>query len=290
MYYFLSLICGILISLMVAFNGSLSQQYGLYASTFFIHISGLVFISALVLAKREHPFAKRHRWFLYLGGAIGVTTILFNNFAFARISVSALLALSLFGQGLAGLIIDQYGWLGMPKHPFRKQRLVGLTLTLCGVAVMMDRFDFVAILLTVISGVNVVVARTLNAKLAEYTSVRISTFYNYFVGVAVSIPILFILGRNDAAFSGLVISQDFYIYLGGFLGACTVLISNILVSKIPSVYLSLLLFVGQVFTGVVIDAVISQSFSPHIFIGGILVATGLCADLILDRKNRGKPV
>jgi hypothetical protein len=77
-------------------------------------IAGLLFIIIMTLIKREHPFFKRQAWFLYLGGAIGVLTTVFNNVAFARISVSSILALGLFGQSMAGLIIDQYGLLDMP--------------------------------------------------------------------------------------------------------------------------------------------------------------------------------
>jgi len=109
MYYLFSLITGILISVMVASNGVLTEHYGIYSATVIIHITGLLFITIMTISKRERLFSRRHSWYLYLGGAIGVMTTVFNNFAFSRISVTSILALGLFGQSITGLIVDQYG-------------------------------------------------------------------------------------------------------------------------------------------------------------------------------------
>ena len=243
----------------------------------------------MILLKRENPFSKspatRHAWFLYLGGAIGVMTTAFNNLAFSRISVSSILALGLFGQSISGLIVDQYGLLNMPKHPFQKQKICGLFLILCGIVSMTNNFDILAVLVSFIAGVNIVVSRTLNAKLAEYTSIRTGTFFNYLIGLLVALPVCFLLGKSEAAFTGIVVSSKIYIYLGGIIGVCVVLLSNITVTKIPAFYLSLFLFIGQVFSGILIDALISKTFSPRNMIGGIFVAAGLCVNLLLDKKE-----
>jgi transporter family-2 protein len=284
LFYFLSLLTGILISVMVAFNGGLMQQYGVYSATIIIHIAGLLLITIMTIGKRENPFSKRQSWYLYLGGVIGVMTTVFNNLSFSRISVSSLLALGLLGQSLTGLIIDQYGLLNMPKHIFKKRKILGLLLILCGIISMTNNFDILAVLVSLLAGVTVVVSRTLNAKLAEYTSVRISTFFNYLIGLFVSIPVFFIFGRNETAFVNFAFSPNIYIYFGGIFGVCIVLLSNITVTKISAFYLSLFLFIGQVFSGILVDVVISQTFSVRNMIGGVFVAAGLCVNLILDKK------
>ena len=287
MYYAISLLMGVLISVMIAMNGGLTQEYGIYSATVIIHIVGLILIVAVVLGKRQRFFPGRFAWFLYLGGAIGVMTTVFNNLSFGRISVSAILALGLFGQSVAGLIIDQYGLLNMPKHPFTKQKIIGLLLIMAGIASMINNFEIVAVIASFIAGVNIVVSRTLNAKLADATSVHVSTFYNYFVGLIVAIPVFLLLGRNEMVFSEFAFSPSlstWYIYLGGVLGVCVVLLSNVTVVKISAFYLTLLIFVGQVFSGVVIDIVISQEISVRNLIGGVLVAVGLSANLLIDKK------
>lgn len=286
MFYILSLLMGILISIMVAANGGLTTQYGVYSATVIIHIVGLVLISTVVLAKRERFFPGRFAWFLYLGGAIGVLTTVFNNFSFGRISVSAILALGLFGQSVAGLIIDQYGFFGMQKHPFRTEKLLGLTLILAGIASMISGFEILAVVVSFVAGVNIVISRTLNAKLSDVTSVRVSTFYNYFIGLVVSLLVFWLLGRNEIVFSELTLSPNWHIYMGGVLGVCVVLLGNIVVVKISAFYLTLLIFIGQVFSGVIIDAVIAQSVSTRNIIGGLLVTAGLSVNLMLDNRKQ----
>jgi len=286
MYYFLSLLTGILISVMIAFNGGLTTQFGVYTATVIVHIVGLTFITIFAIAKRERLFSNRQAWFLYLGGAIGVLTTIFNNFAFGRISISAILALGLLGQSVMGLVIDRYGLFNMQQYPFARKKLIGLLFILGGIASLINDFETIAVIVSFLAGINIVISRTLNAKLADLTSLRTGTFYNYLIGLFISIPVLLLLGRSEIlALPEFVISPNWYIYLGGILGVCVVLLSNITVVKISAFYLTLLLFIGKVFSGILIDIVISQEFSSRNLIGGILVAIGLCVNLLLDSKR-----
>ncbi|MCL2628763.1 MAG: DMT family transporter [Oscillospiraceae bacterium] len=283
MYYFLSLLTGVIISVMIAFNGALTDEYGVYTATVLIHVAGLLLITAIVLIKRENPFSKRQSWFLYLGGAIGVFTTLANNISFSRISVSAILALMLFGQSVAGIVVDRYGFLGMPKHPFAKRKLIGMVLVLSGIGVMLSDFEAVAIILSFAAGACIVVSRTLNARLSELTSIRVSSFFNYFMGFLAAVPVLIILGGNEISLTEFTLSPNLYIYFGGILGVCVVLLSNITVTKISAFYLTLLIFIGQVFSGVLVDIIISEEISIQIIIGGVFVTAGLSLNLLSDK-------
>ena len=287
MFYFLALLSGVLVTVSVLFNGRLAETHSLHLSTIIIHIAGLILISIIMFIKRENPFKNIQKWYLYLGGAIGVLIIICNNTAFGRIGVSAIMALLLLGQSVTGLVVDQIGWMGMPKHPFRKQKLFSLILVIAGIVVMMTgRLDILAVLASLFAGTCIVIARTLNAKLAEFTSVRNSTFFNYFVGLAFAIPVYLILSGNvSTELNGFTFSPSIYIYLGGVIGMIFIMINNIIVVKIPAFYLSLLIFIGQVFTGILIDTLIDGVFSIQILIGGILVTAGLCTDLVLDKKG-----
>jgi transporter family-2 protein len=149
---------------------------------------------------------------------------------------------------------------------------------------MTNNFDVLAVLLSFFAGVNIVISRTLNAKLAEYTNIRTGTFYNYLIGLLISVPVYFIFGRSEAVFTDFVFSPKIYIYFGGIIGVCVVLLSNITVIKISAFYLSLFLFIGQVFSSILIDVVISQTFSPRNMIGGIFVAIGLTVNIKKKKK------
>ncbi|MCL2051192.1 MAG: DMT family transporter [Lachnospiraceae bacterium] len=284
MYYFLSLLTGVFIAIMILFNGDLAAQYGLHTSTIIIHVAGLIVILAILLIRHDKISLPKVPWYFYSGGAIGILTVVFTNYAFAHITVSEIMALGLLGQGIAGLLIDQAGWLGLPKHPFKARKMVGLLLILAGIAYMTSNFALLAIILAFATGFTVIISRSLNAKLADFSSVQISALYNYIVGLAFSIPVLLLLGQNEMDFAEITFSPNLLIYLGGPVGLCTVMICNVLVTKVPAFYLSLLMFVGQVFTGILIDALISGSFSRQILIGGALVSAGLLIDLLLDKR------
>lgn len=148
---------------------------------------------------------------------------------------------------------------------------------------------FIAIIVSFLAGVTVVVSRTTNARLAAETSLLKSTFYNYGLGLMGSVIVLlgthfFIAPQFPETPLPLQWNQ-LWIYLGGAMGVCTVSISNAVVTKISSFYVTLLMFVGQVFTGIALDMIISHTFSLGNLLGGLCVAIGLILNLWFDKEN-----
>ncbi|MCL2204088.1 MAG: DMT family transporter [Defluviitaleaceae bacterium] len=292
MYYFLALLTGIFITTMVTLNGGLTAAHGLYSATVMIHGVGFVVISAMLVFKREWPFTRAGSHpplHLYLGGAIGVATVLLTNYAFGSISVSALLALGLFGQSLTGIAVDQFGLFGMKKYPFNRRKLLGLSLMLVGIGVMVLNFGGNAAMFAAVaafaSGISIVMSRVFNARLATYIGTRRGVFFTHIVGLAVTIPLLLLLGRQEVGIHfSYVLSPGFYLYLGGLIGVCVITLDNFTAVRIPAFYLALLLFVGQVSSGLVVDFILDGAASPHNMIGGALVALGLCVNVLLEKK------
>lgn len=285
MYYLVSLMIGILVAVMITVNGGLTALFGVYSATVVIHIGGLILIGGIILFRREKPFAKRHPWYFYVGGVLGVAATASTNFAFGKISVSAILAVGLFGMSIAGVLTDQFGLFGMKKHPFRAHQLPGILLVMGGIFWMMGGgFVFWPVAAVFLSGVLLVISRSYNSRLADETSMYISTFFNYVCGLATAIPVFLLFGRNEPVWSGIVLSPHWWSYLGGAIGVATVWLSNVVVVKIPQLYITLLMFVGQVFTGVLLDALIDGAFSTANIIGGVLVSFGLALNLLLERR------
>lgn len=286
MYYLVSLLIGVLVAVMITVNGGLTTLCGVYAATVVIHIVGLILIGAIILFRREKPFAKAQPWYLYIGGVIGVATTAATNSAFGKISVSAILALGLFGQSVAGALVDQFGLLGMKKHPFRPHQIPGILLVAGGIAWMMGaEFKLWPVLAVFGSGILLVVSRAYNARLANKTSISISTFFNYVCGLLTAIPVFLLFGLKDPAVAHFSFSPDWWIYLGGAIGVMTVGLSSVVAVRIPQLYITLLLFVGQVFTGVLLDALLDGAFSLQNIAGGLLVTLGLVVNLLLERRS-----
>lgn len=287
MYYLLSLLIGLLVTIMVVFNGELTSLNGVYISTVIIHFVGLFFMSILCIIKKIPLKTKKLPILMYSGGAIGLITVLFNNLAFNKISVSALLALSLIGQAITSIIIDNYGLFNMPRQIFNKKKYVSLLFMIIGSGFMLSTTTSVLIIpivLSLLSGVTVVTSRAVNSNLSEETTMYASTWYYYLIGSIISI-ILLIIFKSEIDFSTIAFSKNIIIYFGGVLGALAVFLSNIAVTKISGFYMTLLLFIGQVFSGIVSDIILTQQFSEANLIGGILVGAGLLINLWLDKKT-----
>jgi len=294
MYYAVSVIAGVCIAVMVMINGKLTTYYGVYSATMVIHLVGLLFAMILLGVKGQRILpAKKLPFHLYLGGAVGLLTVVFNNISFGRISLSAILALGLLGQCLTSLVFDKYGFWNMPKHRYSKKKLIGIAIVVLGIILMMRDANMDAIIpitVSLLTGITVVVSRTINASLAQHTGMLKSTLVNYGVGFVLSVIFLLIGGRGEPMLSRFTLSPNAWIYLGGIIGVCIVTLLNASVCRISSFYMTLLLFMGQVFAGLVLDIMLSGFFSLHNLIGGIFVTAGLVQNVLVDRLDaRKKP-
>ena len=289
MYYSLAALAAVLISVMVAINGVLAGAYGLHISSVLIHAVGLITATVAAVVKKEKLFSVRGlSAALFTGGAIGYFTTLFNNMAVGRISVTAILALSLLGQAVTSLVIDQFGLFSMPVRKFRPASLAGLVMVSVGITFLLSGSGasaFVPVLVSLLTGLTVVVSRSVNSQLAEHKSVIVSTWYNYVTGLLVSAAALLIAAAAGASGAPENIPAiPAWAYLGGLLGAAVVLLSNLCVSRMSSLAMTLVMFAGQVFGGVAIDAVILGEISWRSMAGGIFAFLGLVLNILLDAR------
>ena len=176
MYQSLAFVTGIILAVMISVNGRLSGYYGVFPATVIIHLVGTIF--SLFFTLKQYGWIKltgfKPVW-IYLGGAIGVFTVVFNNLAFSKLSVTNIIALALFGQTITALIFDHFGLLGMKKIPFKKTSLLGLSFSLFGIWQLLDTSvsgAILAVLYAVTSGVTVVLSRSVNTQLSEKIGIK----------------------------------------------------------------------------------------------------------------------
>ena len=296
MYYLISFATAMLVSAMVTVNGTLSNAYGTYLSTVMIRAVGIVPASLIALVRRERVFAVRGlKPGVFLGGAIGVITVVCNNAAYTGgIGVSAMVALSLLGQTVASLLVDQFGLFHMPVKRFNGAKLIGLLFTAAGIGCMLygAKTAILPVLLSFLMGVTIVLSRSVNALLAEKTSLFVSTWYNYSVGLSVSLCVWLLtrLMQGAPSLPEAVAAVPLWAYLGGLMGVVTVSVQSFVTPRMPAFQLTLILFVGQVFMGLVLDALSGAGGSAQEWIGGVFAVAGLSLNALLDRRaERGKP-
>ena len=139
------------------------------------------------------------------------------------------------------------------------------------------------ICIAILAGVSIVIARIINANLAVKIGIFQGTFFNYITGLFFSFIFLLFSGESLHVYSTTLQSIPFAVYLGGIVGVIVIVLSNYITPKISSFYLTLLIFVGQLFMGVVIDFFTSNDVSIGKIIGGFLVLLGLTYNLLIDK-------
>ena len=278
MLNFISLFIGAMTALMIVVNGRLSEGIGLYESVVLIHIVGLVMQSTIMVVKKSGVKLRRGipLW-VYGGGAVGILTVIFTNYAFTHLGVASAAALNLLGMTISSILIDQFGWLGMQKHKLTTIKLISLLILLVGVVVLLYPYKLSAILavvLSILSGVTVVVSRTLNARMLLHYDLQMSTLFNYITGLFSSSLVLLVL--SPIAFTTLFSFQlPWYTYIGGAIGAVLVSLSSVVAVRLPSYSITVVMFLGQFFFGMALDALTERTPTPQAVAGGVILAIGL---------------
>lgn len=138
MYKISSVIIGILIAIMVTFNGELAKQVGDLSAVLIINLVGMLAVSFILLIKKQKMKFKKGDipMYLFFAGGIGVILTFFNNICFKNLGVSLTLALGLVGQVIASGVVDHFGFLGMKVHKFHKKKILGFLMVFVGMIIM----------------------------------------------------------------------------------------------------------------------------------------------------------
>lgn len=134
----LSFLTGIIISIMMVFNGQLSDKTGVYLSTVIIHLVGLVtFVIIMKIKKEKISFKNQISLFLYTGGMIGVLTVIFNVVSINGIGAALSTTLGLLGQMITSVLLEYTGWLSTEKRKLTIKKVISLIVVSIGIGVMM---------------------------------------------------------------------------------------------------------------------------------------------------------
>ncbi len=129
--------------------------------------------------------------------------------------------------------------------------------------------------LAIMAGMNIVLTRQLNSECGKRNGLYMSTLLNYATGLATALLVLLIMGRPTAAAESPDGFRLVLMYFGGAIGMMIILLCNYLTPKLPALLLTLLFFVAQLATAILLDAWLDGSFSPGQLVGGLLVMLGL---------------
>jgi transporter family-2 protein len=136
--YVLGLVAGLGLTVQVGMNSQLRKALqNANGAALISFLVGTVALIAILVATRS-PLPARETlaavplwaWF---GGLFGAFYVASSTIVAAELGTASLLALALCGQLATALVIDHYGWLGLPEHPITWMRLLGVVLLGFGV-------------------------------------------------------------------------------------------------------------------------------------------------------------
>jgi len=130
----IGLVGGAAVGLQTPISGMMGARVGGFASSFIIHVSGMM-LSGLILLLRGGERIREWSglpWYMLISGVFGV--VLFQTLTFTVPKMGGTLAVTLVvvGQLIVGLLIDHFGWLGVEIHPISLVRVVGVALLIGG--------------------------------------------------------------------------------------------------------------------------------------------------------------
>jgi len=97
---------------------------------------GRVVVDAGLATRTEIPsrdtFAAVPPW-AWFGGLFGAFYVAISTVVATELGATSLLALALAGQLLMAMVVDHFGWLGLPENPITWVRICGVALLGAGV-------------------------------------------------------------------------------------------------------------------------------------------------------------
>jgi bacterial/archaeal transporter family-2 protein len=78
-------------------------------------------------------------WWAWIGGIFGASWVLIAVIAVPKVGAALTVAAVIFGQLVGTLLLDTFGWLGVPRIPLNPWRVTGAVLLFVGVLMMQHK-------------------------------------------------------------------------------------------------------------------------------------------------------
>jgi bacterial/archaeal transporter family-2 protein len=130
----IGLIGGIAVGVQSPIAGAMGQRIGGTASSFIIHLSGMIFSGVLLILRGGEKIQdwRTLPWYMLGAGIFGLILYQTINVTLPRLGSTIMIALIITGQLLTGVVIDHFGLFGVATHHIDLPRLMGIVALLIG--------------------------------------------------------------------------------------------------------------------------------------------------------------
>ena len=299
---------GALITFMNSVNSRLAGRAGSLAAAVTVHLAGLAGLAVIVAGRAAARRAQAGRpaeggphgsavaqgrppLYAYLGGVFGVVTVFASAYAYGALGASLAVALGLIGQTSFSLAVDATGAFGRQRRPIAGRRLPGIAMVAVGAVCMAGnwRADLPALFAAFLAGVSVGTSSVLNSRMGQERGLLRATGTNYLTGLATTLVIVAFARPNPAEFraatEAVLSAGPLFALGGGLMGVLVVGAMSFLFARLPAFAATILVFAGQSFCGLALDAA-SGIVDGQRIAGTAFVLVGLGLDMALSRGTR----
>jgi bacterial/archaeal transporter family-2 protein len=132
-----TLIMGALLPIQAALNGKLMRTFGhpvIGATISFLTGTIILLIYAFsIRSSFNTSLIRETHWYHWTGGLIGALYVTGIIVLIPRLGAGLAFALIVSGQLIMSLMMDHYGFLGVPVNPVNPSKLIGIGLLIAGV-------------------------------------------------------------------------------------------------------------------------------------------------------------
>lgn len=90
-------------------------------------------VAAGLFGRGRLPGLGEQPWWIWVGGLFGAFYVTLAIVGVPRVGTAVVIACAVFGQLAAALVLDSFGWLGVPRAPLNLGRVLGVVLVFAGV-------------------------------------------------------------------------------------------------------------------------------------------------------------
>ncbi|SER04107.1 transporter family-2 protein [Neolewinella agarilytica] len=141
LFFLLAIFAGVMLPIQAGLNSEIgkavkSPVYGTLIS-FLVGTLGLLLYMVLTRANwADIKGGFQLPWFYWIGGLLGAVYVAAIIILTPRLGVALTFGITVAAQMIFGVLMDHYGWLGVPEHPINWMRVIGVTMIIGGVALV----------------------------------------------------------------------------------------------------------------------------------------------------------
>jgi transporter family-2 protein len=141
LYLLFAVAAGAMLPFQFGINAQLSHWVGSPIRAAFVSFLVGTIVLLVISAFVRKPLPSLERlgdvpWWVWIGGLLGAFYVAGSIVTAPKLGAVTLVAAIVFGQTLASVLVDQFGWVGFKEHHASPWRLAGVVLVAAGVVLV----------------------------------------------------------------------------------------------------------------------------------------------------------